>query len=71
VADLSPYVDDVPLEDLRSNPFQQGEANGDSSTMTNPSQYAKDLVLKFTNQGLNCSVLLSKANQSKIYYLVP
>ena len=37
VVDLSPYLDNVPLEDLRENP-QQGEANGDPSTETNLSQ---------------------------------
>lgn len=36
--DLGTYLDDVPLEDLRANPLQQGKANGDPSTETNPSQ---------------------------------
>ena len=45
VADLSPYLDHVPLEDLRSNLLQQGEANGDPSNDTNPNQNAKALIL--------------------------
>ena len=38
VTDSSPSLEDVPLEDLRSNPLQQGEADGDPCTESSTSQ---------------------------------
>jgi len=35
VANSSPYLDNVPLKDLRSNPFQQMEDDGDHSNESN------------------------------------
>ena len=46
MADLSPYLEDVPLKDLGSNPLQQGEANGDPSTKISSTKNIQAMVLK-------------------------
>ena len=54
MVDLSPYLDDIALEDLRSNPFQQGEDDGDhpiqdQAQLGTPAHKVQALVQKAIN----------------------
>jgi len=62
VTDLSPYLDDVLLEDLRENPLQQREADEDPSTEASSSRKVQAMVIKVMQQGPNQTSLPSLFN---------
>ena len=59
MVDLSAYFEDVPLEDLRLNPLQQGEVDGEPSIESSTSQKVQAMVLKAMQQGPHQSILPS------------
>jgi len=69
VADLSPYLEDDTLENLRVNSLQQGEDDGDQGTSQSKSKGVANVFQKLRDRTWDREVLISDQPSSKCVFV--